>query len=90
MNELSLTGAIASVGEVSGEGVGLVRCLPHRRRAVVVVRVHVVVVHIHAGQQGAPVKCFIIISPMDFPLLDTGLLHKWGGPSYHAGRVWMG
>lgn len=56
---MKLTGAIASVGEISSEGVGLVRGLPHRRRAVVVVRVHVVVVHVHAGQQRTPVKCHI-------------------------------
>lgn len=45
-----LTSSVPSVGEIRSECVGLVRGLPLWRRAVVIVRVYVVVVHIHAGQ----------------------------------------
>lgn len=48
-SKISLTSPVAGIGEVSSEGVGLMRGLPHWRRAVVVVGVHVVIVNIHAS-----------------------------------------
>lgn len=49
-----VAGAVADIGQVRGERLGLVRRLPARTGAVVVVREHLVVVHVHAGQQAGP------------------------------------
>lgn len=50
--DLSLTCSVPSVIEIHGKGAGLVSSLPGRRRAVLVVGVDVVVVHILPSQHG--------------------------------------
>lgn len=50
---LYITCAIARVAEVGGKGARLVRRLPLGVGTVVVVRVHVVIVRVHARQYGA-------------------------------------
>lgn len=52
--KLRPTCTVPSIGEVSSEGVGLVRGLPLRRRAIVVICVDIVIVYVDACQQRTP------------------------------------
>lgn len=82
-----LTGTISRVAQVSGERVGLVISLPLGAAAVVVVGEDLVIVHVTAGQQGAPARTTHGSGHVCVPQLGSLVPYSLQGPWHEVQRT---